>query len=108
MSEKPTEGCGEAMVAIAIGVLFTPFTYALWGYTTSTLWSWFVVPQFALAPLSVPTAIGIALVLSQFRRRLPPEKDKTTAQVVGESIIAGIGNPLFALAIGAVVHRWFA
>jgi predicted membrane-bound mannosyltransferase len=107
MSERPKEGCRDVMVALAIGLLVTPFTFALWGYTTSVLWSWFVVPQFALAPLSVPTAIGISLVLSQFRRRQAPEKDKTTAQVVGEGIVSGIGNPLFALAVGAIVHRWF-
>jgi heme A synthase len=108
MSEKPKEGCSEVLVAFAIGIALMPVTFALWGYATSKLWAWFVVPQFDLAPLSVPSAIGIALVLSQFKRRPAPEKDKTTVQVVGESIIAGVGNPLIALAVGAVVHRWLA
>jgi hypothetical protein len=107
LTEKPKEGCGEVVGALTVGILIAPFTYALWGYTTSTLWAWFVVPQFDLAPMSVPTAIGISLVLSQFRRRPPPEKDKTTVQVVVESAISGLGNPLITLGIGAAVHRWF-
>jgi hypothetical protein len=105
--KKQKEGCGEVLVAFAVGFAMMPFTYALWGYTTSKLWSWFVVPQFDLAPLSVPSAIGIALVLSQFRRKPPPENDKTTTQVMVEGTIAGFGNPLISLGIGAVVHRWF-
>ena len=107
MSAKEKEGCLEAGIAFAVGMAFLPITYALWGFTTSRLWLWFVVPQFDLAPLSIPVAIGLSLVLSQFKRSPKTDKDKTTAQVVAESIGIGIGNPLFTLAVGAALHHWF-
>lgn len=107
MTEKPKEGCFEQIIALGIGLLVMPVTYALWGWATSKLWGWFVVPQFNLAPLSVPMAIGVSLVLSQFKRRQASEKGKTSAEIVAESIVFGVLGPLTALGIGAVVHRWF-
>lgn len=33
------------------------------GFVFKTLWGWFIVPTFSLAPLSLAFAIGIALVV---------------------------------------------
>jgi hypothetical protein len=35
----------------------------LYGWTTAKLWSWFVVPVFALPQLRVPYAIGLGIVV---------------------------------------------
>lgn len=34
------------------------------GFALKTLWAWFVVPTFGLPELSIPVAIGIALIVS--------------------------------------------
>lgn len=34
------------------------------GWVLSVMWMWFIVPTFGLAPLSIPIAIGIGLILA--------------------------------------------
>ena len=45
-------GCVMALVALAVA----PVSYAWSGFVASKLWAWFVVPQFAVKPISVPVS----------------------------------------------------
>lgn len=45
-------------------IILTPFVFVLHGFVYATLWGWFVAPTFDLPNLSIPTAIGIDLLLS--------------------------------------------
>lgn len=50
------------MIAFSIGLLVP--AAILNGWALSTIWGWFVVPTFGVPALSIPTAIGISIVLS--------------------------------------------
>ncbi len=38
------------------------------GFVITILWGWFVVPHFGVAPLNIPTAIGLGMVALLFSR----------------------------------------
>lgn len=77
------------------------------GYALSVLWRWFIVETFGLPLLTIPTAIGVALVVSYLTVHLSNEEDKRSAT---EKLFSGIAwaitKPLFALAIGWVVVKF--
>lgn len=86
-----------------VGVLLT--LQALWsGYVLSKLWLWFVVTTFELAPLSIPAAIGISLVV-RYLTYMPPQidKDKSPTERLIESTVYAFIIPLFALVVGSIV-----
>jgi hypothetical protein len=79
---------------------------ALWrGYVLCLLWAWFMVPTFKAPELSIPAAIGVALVVSYLcRDGKPSEKDKTFAQQLATGAVTVALSPLIALGIGAMVR----
>ena len=76
------------------------------GYVLSVLWSWFMVPAFGLPTLSIPLAIGIAIIISYMTRDLTnTEKNKKSAsEVLALAIGWAIFKPALALMIGWVVR----
>lgn len=85
------------------------FAASAWsGYVLSILWAWFVVAQFRDAPaLSVPGAIGIALIVRYLTNdlRYEPNKDdeERKARIVYGVVVSFVA-PLFALGFGWVVR----
>ncbi len=84
---------------------------AVWsGYVLSILWAWFAVPAFAAPALSIPAAIGVALIVGFMTHQHQPEK-KSGAKPDGAAAgVAVAGHvflrPAFALAMGWVVKQW--
>lgn len=82
---------------------------ACWsGYALSVLWSWFFVPTFSLPVISIPAAIGIAIVVGYMTKQ--DQEAKTDGESFGEvlvkaSVRAAI-KPAVALSIGALVRLW--
>ena len=81
---------------------------AMWsGYVLSILWGWFIVTQFEGAPqLSIPSAIGLAVVVSYLTKQdtyEPDDKRSTT-----DKFLYGVGvlffRPLLALFVGYIVR----
>lgn len=74
----------------------------LQGLVLSALWGWFVVPTFGLAPLSIPAAIGLGLILAftTHQRNLAKEDKKDSAGTVIVNIVL---HPLIVLAFGWIV-----
>lgn len=108
MAEDLT-GCIGLLVAL-------PFTAVLGalvgGYTTSTLWNWFVVPFFGAAPLRLPVAAGLLLIVAYLRMDTKkPAKDTKaldTLRDLPRSITTHVLLAGFLLLEGYVLHRWFA
>ena len=50
------------MIQLLAVLALSPILIVINGFVIQHLWGWFVVTTFALAPLSIPAAIGIALV----------------------------------------------
>lgn len=53
----------KGMTLIILSMISIPISYILYGYTISTLWSWYIVPTFKLPPVSIPIAIGMWLIV---------------------------------------------
>jgi hypothetical protein len=70
------------------------------GWAFSVLWAWFIVPVFGAPPLSIPQAIGIALIVGVlFTRSGGNEKEGSAAS----RMFACWLSPLFLLGMGWIV-----
>lgn len=49
---------GSTFIVLMLSIPVT----ILRGYVLQIIWGWFVVPQFHVSPLNIPTALGIALL----------------------------------------------
>jgi len=78
------------------------------GWVLSILWRWFMVPTLGLPALSIPQAIGIALVvgmLTHQSRHYPEDKDEKTSKKVVRFIEPFL-TPFVMLLIGWVVRQY--
>lgn len=87
-------------IAAAIGL-----SALLNGYVLSKLWAWFIVTTFHAPPLSLPAAIGLALVVSYLTYQ-HADTPKNPESKWWSLILVLILRPLMALAFGAVVHSF--
>lgn len=71
------------------------------GWAFSILWGWFLVPL-GLSELSIPTAIGMALIVQLLTYRASSEQHNSTK----EAFIRSFSAPLLALGIGWVVQAF--
>lgn len=75
------------------------------GYTLSIMWGWFVVTTFAIAPISVPAAIGINILAALFTKthvRASTERE----DAVMYSLVYSMLWSMTALAVGYVVTKF--
>lgn len=86
-----------------LGLCIAPFV-AIWdGYVLTVLWRWFVVPTFHAPALSIPAAIGIALIVVMLTHRTRKPEDDPEYGLV---LLYGIFVPAVALFWGWVVTWW--
>lgn len=87
---------------------FIVFSSIFDGYVLCLLWQWFIVPVFHLPTLSIPYAIGLALVVSYLTSHNGKSKnydeDKGTGHKFTLAICNAILKPLIALFFGWIVH----
>lgn len=90
-----------------ITYLILPFTVSWNGFGLSVLWGWFVVPLFNLPALSLPYAIGIAMIAAYLTSRpdLSKESDDSWEYLLKVGVYS-ILKPIFALAFGFVVKQF--
>lgn len=97
-----------AIFLLCVGIAF--IVGPIWsGYVLSILWSWFVVPSLHVPTISVPVAIGFALVvrfLAPSSSSSESKEDKTFAEHVGTVLGTSLLYPAAGLAFGAVVHMF--
>lgn len=78
-----------------VGIIFR-------GYTLATLWAWFIVPTFFMAPvLSIPVAIGVNLILAFITKQVGVAKDEKLTKAQERAMPVGVS--LAVLAVGYVV-----
>lgn len=99
-----------AAVGAVIGIIFAIFgafalTAILNGWVLSILWGWFAVPTFGLPALSIPSAIGVALVVSYLTYQYIPDRN-SDEDSAGRSISFIIARPFIALFIGWIVQMF--
>ncbi len=105
---------GEAVIVImetigkvtlfAIGIILSVLYH---GYALSVIWGWFFVPTFGLAPLNIPAAIGISLVISHMTTPIPDKpKDESFEEGIYNAISKAIVKPSCALLFGWIIKHW--
>jgi len=52
-------------VYIIGAILLAPLVVIFNGYALSTMWAWFVVPEFDVPELKISEAIGISLIVGE-------------------------------------------
>lgn len=100
------------LFSIVIGVVASIFIISaissiINGFVLSKLWLWFIVPFFGFAPLSIPLAIGISLIvtfLTYHTIGLKAEDD--AAKKRGNAVLVFV-RPFVYLLFGWVVHSFF-
>ena len=91
-----------------VGIALLIALASVWrGYVFSVLWGWFIVPIFGLPVLTIPVAIGVAMVVSFLTYQYQHNEDKRSqgdriASLVGVIIL----YPLLTLGIGWVVLQF--
>ena len=86
-------------LAITVGAIIN-------GWVLSILWEWFIAPVFNLPSLSLPLAIGLALVISYLTYQnidcKPKESDDGDAVI--KLVMVMVLRPLLVLFFGWVIH----
>ena len=95
----------ELIVAFLIVLAISIPSYIWYGYVVSILWGWFMVGTFNLPALSIPAAIGLALVVHLLRGYTYEPDKKTTAEKM-TSIAMSFIYPLISLGIGWIVKNF--
>ncbi len=91
---------------VVAGVLLAALSAVVNGWVLSILWGWFMVPTFGLPALSIPAAIGVALVVHYLTSEFNDAKDPERKWYV--PLIYALTKPLCALLVGAIVHSFLA
>lgn len=97
-------GKSIARIPVAIGGMIYN------GYALATVYSWIIVAQFGVAPLSVAAAVGINLIVNYFLEKKNKEamfKEKTVEGHDWEyTIISGYIYPTAFLGLGYIVSKF--
>lgn len=83
---------------VVIGLL------SIWeGFVLTKLWAWFVVPTFGLPVLTIPIAIGLALLVGLLAHQMRNDSGETTSEATVKLFAYGFVNSGIVLALGWVV-----
>lgn len=96
------------VLGMAVGfVALVALSAVLNGWALAILWGWFMVP-FGLPALSIPTAIGVALVVSFLTHQTDhyEDKTKTGGERFATSVVAAFIKAPIALTIGWIVKQF--
>jgi hypothetical protein len=76
------------------------------GFVLTKLWLWFIVPTFGLPKLSIPIAIGLALVVGLLTEHSNQHKDDRETSDKVAAIIGSLLTPFLVLLCGYIVTLW--
>ena len=92
---------GFAIVVAAMLLITAPLTL-IWAWCLMTQWRWFIVPQFHVAELSMPVAVGMSTIVTLFRTQ---EFIKDEYKMDGNiQILTSVAAPALAMLIGYIAH----
>lgn len=94
------------MLVLIFGIV--SISWLLRGYVLSVLWRWFMVPTLGLPVLSVPQAIGIALVVGMLTHQnyhYPEKEDEKTSTKVTRFLEPFLA-PFATLLVGWIVRQY--
>jgi hypothetical protein len=86
-------------------IIIATYTTILSGWAITKLWAWFMVTTFGLPHLTIPAAIGLAMMVGYFQKLSKDDEDEYLKKLIN-GIIIGTLKPLFYVGIGAIVKAW--
>ncbi len=93
----------KAIGYIATTIILLALTVTYSGYALSVLWGWFIVPIFSLPVLSIPAAIGLALIVNYLTQDWKQnESDSSGNDALLKLAAVGFIKPTFALFFGYI------
>lgn len=81
-------------------VSILPMAVILRGFVCCKLWLWFICPIFSIAPITIPQAIGLAVIAALFH----PARSNSDKKPSWQELVAGFLGPVVSLGIGWMVH----
>lgn len=97
----------KAMGYIFVTIIVLTYAAVINGWALAKLWSWFIVTTFGVAPVSIPAAIGLAMIVEYVAKpSTKTDPDKAYWEVLLEGFIYQTIKPLIALIIGVIVKQW--
>lgn len=104
--------CGAFAFGLIVALLLFcgVMLYGAWAgaFVGSHLWLWFVVPTFGLAPLTMPQAFGISLLISFWTYHFKAgHKDEREFKEKAAEIIGICLMPWITLLIGFICYHFF-
>lgn len=91
-------------VLIGLGLIVTqPIWY---GWVLHVLWGWFVTPTFAVPLLTIPQALGLAVILRMFTYTAGGAESDQGRDVWLRPLVVGYVYPAVALLFGWI-YSWF-
>ena len=96
-------------LTVILGIFAITALGVVWsGFALSILWGWFIVPTFGLTTLSIPSAIGVAIMLEyvthQYQKKNSSDVEGLAA--FGDVIVQAMLRPAIALLVGWIVKQW--
>ena len=93
---------------IATTLMVMAFSVTINGWALSVLWKWFIVPVFGAPILTIPAAIGVAMVVNYLTEKI--NMNNKDEREWGEKLFVGaflaIAKPSFALLFGWIVLQF--
>lgn len=91
---------GYVVTYLVLAVLSVTYS----GCALSVLWDWFIVSTFNVDSISIPAAIGLALIVGYLTKtEEPQDEDKSFSEKMKEAAFKAALKPTFALLIGWLV-----
>jgi len=94
-----------------IGYITTTLALAVYsmtmnGWALSKLWAWFVATTLNAPSLTIPAAIGLAIVVKFFQPFAKRDKEKKFTDALIEGALIATMSPLVSVGIGWLVKLW--
>jgi len=98
---------GKVMAGLIAYIVLIPYSMILNGWAFAKLWAWFIVPSFGLPLLSIPVAMGVALVVTYLTYQVPNSKsDYNMVELLFRGFSFATFKPLICLGTGYIIKCW--
>lgn len=93
-----------ALIGMFATMILSPI---LRGWVLTILWGWFAVP-FGLPVLNIPTAIGVALIVSYLTHQTvdAQPKEESAGEKFATAVVMAFVGPFLTLGFGLIVHKF--
>jgi hypothetical protein len=120
MTTKTETSVGESFAVAGLTTVLMVFVFAgfmvlmapafiIHGWVIATIWGWFVVPTFGLAPITIPVAIGLEMLVLLLRPNHPitnQNDGNTSGKRMMHYASAAYLGPFVILFIAYVAHLY--